>query len=74
MGYGTDVEDSGIIYSELFTDNDSRVKYINETAYGWWLRSAYTGRDDSFYGVFYFGYSTRDYANFARGVALSFCF
>ena len=74
VGFGTGVENDGIIYSELFTDNASRIKYQNGTASSWWLRSARTVFSDHFYDVFPDGNWNSNYTNFTYGVALSFCF
>ena len=71
---GTTVEDDrGVVYSELFTDANSRNKKLNGFAAYWWLRSAKTDRNNNFYSV-YSGGNASGAADYAGGVALSFCF
>ena len=66
-------EGSGVVYSELFPDKNSRVKYLNGTASYWWVRSTYPG-DNGFYGIGTNGTGYNVNASGANGVALSFCF
>lgn len=77
VGFGTDKENSGVIYSELFSDNNSRTKYASCTAVSassWWLRSANS------YSRFYFvhGNGASNGNNFTTadaldGVVFGFC-
>ena len=74
VGFGTDYEDDGAIYSELFTNNSSRIKKLNGSSTYWWLRSANSSYSTGFRSVGNNGYSSNYDAISARGVALSFCF
>lgn len=69
---GTSYEDSGVRYSDLFPDTESRIKYSssNSAAY-WWLRSAYTATN--FYYVNTNGNVTNNRALTTSGVVLGFC-
>lgn len=74
MGFGTNIENSGVVYSGLFTDNDSRIKYAASTANsaaGWWLRSANNGY--TFYFVSSDGASYTGGASYSYGVVFGFC-
>ena len=75
VGFGTTKEDSGVIYSGIFTDNAARIKkdglYALGTAAYWWLRSASNG--NIFYGVNTGGGSTNNYASTSNGVVFGFC-
>ncbi|MBQ8248129.1 MAG: leucine-rich repeat protein [Lachnospiraceae bacterium] len=42
LGFGVSYEDSGVIYSELFTDDNSRVKRFDGVATPWWTRTIKT--------------------------------
>ena len=72
LGFGVDYEGSGIIYSELFPDDNSRVKRLNGVANAWWTRTVMSGQ-------IYFRYVKTDGSNSFRssamtaGIALSFC-
>ena len=70
-------EDSGIVYSELFTDDNSRIKTLDGTANRWSLRTAYAKGKANFY-VVDFGSSAGKlngayYSKDVSGVALCFC-
>lgn len=57
----------------IFTDNGSRIKLYNGSAGYWWLRSPYTGRNNTFHSVNSDGsgnYYTADYTN---GVVFGLC-
>lgn len=72
VGFGTNVETSGPIYSGLFTNATSRIKYnAAGSANSWWLRSANSG--SHFYHVSTNGTSTNFYATTADGVVFGFC-
>ena len=74
VGFGTNKESTGIIYSGLFSDNASRIKkpsITNAAAADWWLRSAYNGT--SFYIVGISGYSYHNTASISNGVVFGFC-
>lgn len=71
VGFGTDYESAGAVYSGKFTNDASRIKKKNGSAKVWWLRSA--GSANSFRYVNSNGNSYGNYANSANGVALGFC-
>ena len=64
-------ENSGCIYSELFSSNNKRIKKFNGSASGWWLRSAYSSTD--FRYVVSNGSSNGNSASDSDGVVLGFC-
>jgi len=67
-------ESNGIF--NLFTDNASRVKYLNNgegAANGWWLRSPNTGSTTYFNIVLSDGNGTNTSASYAYGVCFGFC-
>ena len=69
---GTSYETSGVIYSDVFKDSTSRIKYNSSgSAYNWWLRSAYSATN--FARVDYSGSNTSSGASFSNGAALGFC-
>ena len=72
VGFGTNKEDSGVIYSGLFNSNDKRIKYnaAGSAAY-WWLRSA--GSGGHFYVVNGSGNSSYNTASNSSGVVFGFC-
>lgn len=72
---GTSYEDSGVIYSNIFRDNASRMKHkANFTSSNiYQLRSAYSSSDASFYRVNENGSVGYGSANSAFGVCLGFC-
>ena len=78
VNYGSKAEDSGVIYSELFTNANARIKNLNGSAAYWWLRSAESvdniGSSEHFWIVFSMGLINSGAAAFKYGVALSFCF
>lgn len=74
VGFGTDQENSGVIYFELFTDDASRIKALNGTNSPWWLRSEYSNSNDSFRVVNHAGSKYNVYADVMYGVVLGFCF
>lgn len=69
----TSYENSGTLYTGVFTDATSRIKKygLNGSANYWWLRSAYSGT--SFRYVYNNGYANISNANFTYGVVLGFC-
>lgn len=74
VGFGTNKENTGIIYSGLFSDNASRIKkpsITNAGAANWWLRSAYNGT--AFYVVISNGTSGHNTAGSSNGVVFGFC-
>jgi hypothetical protein len=75
VGFGTDVEDSSVVYSELFTDDASRIKTHQSTGTPdwWWLRSTESNDESRFWSVNYEGASTLEIAELTSGVVLSFC-
>ena len=74
VGFADGKEDSGVVYSELFTNDASRVKYLSGTATRWWLRSVNT----DYSGIFCLVLNDGDWGSlsgtFTYGIALSFCF
>ena len=75
MGYGTNKENSGVIYSGKFTDKTSRIKYMGSlsgSAGYWWLRSAYSG--DGYFDIVNGSGGTNGInASSAGGVVFGFC-
>lgn len=69
----TSYENSGTLYTGVFTDATSRIKKLglNGSAGNWWLRSAYGA--SSFRYVFNNGSVDSISANGAGGVVLGFC-
>jgi len=67
------VESTGVIYSDIFKDNTSRIKTVNGTASYWWLRSQ-NSNTVNFSCVNPDGtiYSTAGMQN-ERGVVIGFC-
>ena len=69
------VESSGVVYSDVFTNNTTRViKQGNlglGSAYSWWLRSACNAYNFSM--VRSNGSESNDNANYAYGLVLGFC-
>ena len=57
----------------IFTDNASRVKKVNGSAYGWWLRSARSGGSAYFVSVHSGGGVGSDNASRSGGVAVGLC-
>ena len=70
---GSTYEQSGPIYSGLFTNDTTRTKRINSSAARWWLRSAGPSSSQYFRYVSTTGTGTTDYASGANGVAFGFC-
>ena len=69
----TSYENSGTLYTGVFTDATSRIKKNGLSAFtgNWWLRSAYSGtifRYVNNHGLAYY-----DYAYYTYGVVLGFC-
>lgn len=69
----TSYENSGTLYTGVFTDATSRIKKygLNGSASIWWLRSAYSGT--YFRCVNNGGSALNNNANNANGVVLGFC-
>ena len=57
----------------IFTDNASRVKKVNGSAYYWWLRSAYSSGSAYFVGVGSDGSVGGNGASSSYGVAVGLC-
>ena len=72
---GTSYEQSGPMYTTLFSDKASRIKMKPQASSGayWWLRSAHYSNNGYFCGVNGTGYSGNYNANYSNGVALGFC-
>ena len=69
---GTSYEDTGAIYSGLFSSSATRIKYnASGTAAGWWLRSAHSGT--AFNIVNGSGYNVSTKASTSYGVVFGFC-
>ena len=74
VGLGTDVENDGPIYSDLFSDNSSRVKTWNGSSATWWLRSACANYNNTFCSVNSSGIGRyNNSASNEYGVAIGFC-
>lgn len=71
VGFGTGKEESGVQYSELFTNDSSRIKKYNGSASYWWLRSAYSST--YFYSVSNDGAYNYYAASSSIGVVFGFC-
>ena len=69
----TSYENSGTLYTGVFTDATSRIKKygLNGSANYWWLRSASSGTN--FRGVYSNGGASYVSARYASGVVLGFC-
>ena len=69
----TSYENSGTLYTGVFTDATSRIKKfgLKGSTYIWWLRSAHGGA--SFRCVIGGGSANNNSANGAYGVVLGFC-
>lgn len=69
----TSYENSGTLYTGVFTDATSRIKKygLNGSANYWWLRSAYSA--NNFRCVGNVGGALSNNANYANGVVLGFC-
>nr|DAF93155.1 MAG TPA: hypothetical protein [Myoviridae sp. ctcyQ27] len=60
----------------IFTDNNSRIKKLNNgsgDAYWWWTRSPYYGSTYDFCSVYSDGRYNYNYASFSGGVCFCFC-
>lgn len=57
----------------IFTDNNSRIKMYNGSAYLWWLRSPNTGNATYFHFVYSDGSNANNYANNTFGVVFGLC-
>ena len=70
---GTSYETTGPVYTVVYPDSTSRIKYnvTGGSAAWWWLRSAYS--NINFYSVYTSGYGSSNYAYTYGGVALGFC-
>lgn len=69
---GTSYESTGEVYTDIFTDNNSRIKYGYSGAYDWWLRSSNTD-DYIFRMVYSSGFSSFNGAGGTSGIAFGFC-
>ena len=72
---GTSYEQSGPMYTTLFSDKASRIKMKPQASSGayWWLRSAYNSYGNYFCYVGSNGGLGSNGANYSYGVALGFC-
>ena len=72
---GTSYEQSGPVYSSLFSSSSTRIKkkYGTGSASFWWLRSVITGNASYFGRVNSSGNSGDNLANYNSGVVLGFC-
>lgn len=72
---GSDYEQSGPVYSDLFVDAKSRKKnvYGSSSAVHWWLRSAHSGNGTVFREVYPNGDMGSNSASSYYGVCLGFC-
>ena len=71
---GTSYENAGALYTGLFTDATSRIKYptiLTTSANYWWLRSAYSST--GFYSVDNNGTNSDSSADGSYGVVFGFC-
>lgn len=73
VGFDTDLKDTGVTYSKLFPNNNSRIKTLNGSATWWWLRSTNQTDGEYFRGVSSTGANKGARGNELKGVALSFC-
>lgn len=74
----TPKEDSGVVYSSIFSDDNSRIKYIGlaegeSAAATWWLRSSTSDRGDIFRNVGDGGSVDYGRPSGVRGVSFGFC-
>lgn len=70
--YGTgNYENTGCVYTSFFTNNNSRIKKLNGTAYAWWTRSA--ENETRFYNVSNNGGPAIAYQAQTHGVVPGFC-
>ena len=67
----TNIENSGVIYSVLFTDDNSRIKTLNGSPFAWWLRSS--SNYNYYFRFVYPGGSGGTIPEYSCGVALCFC-
>lgn len=69
------MEDSGVVYSDIFSDNNSRIKNIGLTSAAslWWLRSSSSGRGDFFRSVIGSGGISGGEPSLLYGVSFGFC-
>ena len=68
----TTYETKGVTYSDYFTDNASRIKYMHSGASYWWLRSSFAG-GSHFLLVSSSGSSSYNDASGSYGIAFGFC-
>jgi len=69
---GTDYEQTGPVYSDLFPNLDSRIKYGQSgSSNAWWLRTAYSV--SNFWYLDSSGYVSYSVASNKRGVVIGFC-
>ena len=74
----TPIEDSGVVYSSIFSDNNSRIKNFGlaeseSAAGGWWLRSSRSDKGDYFRYVRDIGGGNSDIPSSMNGVSFGFC-
>ena len=71
------ISGQGVVYSDIFTNDDSRKKYIIDTTdYGrWWLRSTYysTTSNSMFWRMMVYGTAYSNSASESWYVAFGFC-
>jgi hypothetical protein len=66
-------ETSGVIYNELFTDANSRIRMFNGSSLNWWLRSSYITVANGFCYVSSSGSGDDINASYKIGVVIGFC-
>ena len=68
---GSSYETEGVAYSDRFTAEGNRIKYLSGSAVGWWLRSA--SSSTGFWYVNNSGGAGGNSASYSYGVVLGFC-
>ena len=78
VGFTTSDDDGqNIVYGqgtkyEYFSDSNSRIKYLSDSASYWWLRSTDTDNIDYFCSVYYYGNAGINGAHIGGGVVFGF--
>ena len=73
LGFTSNQETSGPVYSGVYTDNNSRIKKLNGTANYYWTRTASSSVTNIFRRVDTSGEARSSAAGDSNGVALGFC-
>lgn len=74
--YSNETENNALSVYPIFTDNNSRIKKMNNgsgSANYWWLRSPRSGDSQRFCCAYSNGSASYDYASYDHGVVLGFC-